>query len=137
MNSASYIIIGTITLIPARTKVNRTSVCKQIKGKFADFARRSSRPEERSEFVGAGSAGSAGGPGFCRHCLGDFGPFPLASLSLQVHLSPRSPQNMPPPAAGVGVLLRVAFSWVWKCDPHSANPLFPDLYICLFSPAAF
>lgn len=92
MNSASYIIIGTVTLIPARTTVN--DVCKQIKGKFADFAPWSSRPEERREFAGApGSAGSAGNPGFCRHPR-KLRPVPQGfPVSLSASLSRKPPQG--------------------------------------------
>lgn len=50
LNSGSYIIIGTVTLVLARTKVNEH--VQQIKEEFADFARWSWRPEDNSAFAG-------------------------------------------------------------------------------------
>ena len=67
------------------------------------------------------------GPGFCRH----FGPLPSAS---QVRLPP----GAPPPTQICHLRgLRLAFSWFWKCKPHSKQthllswiPIFSFFWFC-------
>ena len=49
LNSRSYIIIGTV--YPDCSQNEDERACVADKGEFADFARRSSRPEEKGEFA--------------------------------------------------------------------------------------
>lgn len=88
LNLGSYIIIGTVTLVLARTKVNEH--VQQIKEEFADFARWSWRPEDNSEFAGAGIAGRSWvlqTPG------GNSGPFSSVFQATQVPSLYRRPSK--------------------------------------------
>lgn len=127
LNLGSYIIIGTVTLVLARTKVNEH--VRQIKEEFADFARWSWRPEDNSEFAGAVLLV---GPGFCRLPGETLAHSPRLSRLPKSHLSTGDPPNLLP----LGVRVAFILIWVWKCSPHSAKTsalLDPELFISVFS----